>query len=133
MSPPWTWPHGSLLRAMRARMEMSEMKMPKGGRPVGARNKLQAGFLRDLAEAWEAEGKGALKIMIREHPEKFVQVCASLMPKEVSLEVAGPLSEMSDDELLEALQAVKQLRASAIAGEAIDVGTLKVIEHVKDK
>jgi hypothetical protein len=92
-----------------------------GGRSAGARNRLQAGFLRDLAEAWEAEGKDALKIMIREHPEKFVQVCASLMPKEVALEVSGPLTEMSDEELQAALQSIRQLRASAIDGVAIDI------------
>ena len=39
-----------------------------GGRPKGARNKLQSDFLRDLAEAWELEGKGALRIMVREEP-----------------------------------------------------------------
>jgi hypothetical protein len=100
-----------------------------GGRPAGARNKLQAGFLRDLAEAWEREGATALKIMIKEDPSKFVQVCASLMPKEVSLEVAGPLSEMSDDELQAALQSIRQLRANAIDGVAVDITepALKVI------
>jgi hypothetical protein len=89
-----------------------------GGRPKGARNKLQSDFLRDLAEAWELEGKGALRIMVREEPGKFVQVCASLMPKEVALEVGGPLADLSDDELLEALQAVKELRARTIELEA---------------
>jgi hypothetical protein len=89
-----------------------------GGRTNGARNKLQAGFLRDLAEAWELEGKAALRIMVKEEPSKFVQVCAGLMPKEVALEVGGPLAELSDDELLEALQAVKELRARSKNGEA---------------
>ena len=88
-----------------------------GGRPKGARNKLQTGFLRDLAEAWELEGKAALLTMVKEQPSKFVQVCASLMPKEVALEVGGPLTELSDDELREALQAVKELRARTIEGE----------------
>jgi hypothetical protein len=90
----------------------------RGGRPSGARTKLQSDFLRDLAEAWELEGKGALRIMVKEEPSRFVQVCASLMPKEVALEVGGPLAELSDDELLEALQAVKELRARTIELEA---------------
>jgi hypothetical protein len=104
---------------------------PKGGRRMGSRHRLQTEFLMDLADAWETHGKSALEIMVKKHPEKFVQACVVLMPKEVSLEVASPLSDMSDDELLDALQAVKQFRASAIAGEAIDVGTLKVIENGK--
>jgi hypothetical protein len=93
-----------------------------GGRPKNSRNKLQAGFLRDLAEAWELEGKEALRIMVKEEPSKFVQVCASLMPKEVALEVGGPLTELTDDELLEALQAVKELRARTIEAEAVELG-----------
>jgi hypothetical protein len=113
-------------------MEISMSMPPKpSGRPKGSRNKLQASFLRDLLEAWEREGAAALKVMIREEPAKFVAVCASLMPRDVAVEVTGPLSELSDDELLEALQAVKQLRASAIAGEAVELLPLKAIEHVK--
>jgi hypothetical protein len=102
------------------------MRRPNGtfvtspGRKTGARNRLQAGFLRDLAEAWELEGKGALRIMVAEDPSKFVQVCATLMPKEVALEVGGPLAELSDDELIEALQAVKELRARAIEADKLE-------------
>jgi hypothetical protein len=91
----------------------------RGGRRAGARNKLQTEFLHDLAEAWALEGKGALRIMIKEEPSRFVQVCASLIPKEVTLEVGGPLAELSDDELLEALQAVKDLRARTIEGDKV--------------
>jgi hypothetical protein len=86
----------------------------QGGRTLGARNKLQSAFLRDLAEAWERGGKAALKIMLAEEPSRFVQVCASLMPKEVALDVGGPLAELSDAELRELMEAVKQLRARTI-------------------
>jgi len=90
------------------------------GRPVGARNKLQRAFLEDLAAEWEVSGKDALKLMAIENPTKFVQCCAALMPKEVALDVSGPLSAMSDDELQAALQSIRQLRADAISGVAID-------------
>jgi hypothetical protein len=89
-----------------------------GGRPQGTRNKLQGDFLRDLSEAWSRDGASALKIMIKEHPSDFVRVCASLMPREVALDLGGPLTELSDDELLEALQAVRELRARTIDAEA---------------
>jgi hypothetical protein len=59
------------------------------GRPAGTRNKLQADFLRDLAEAWARDGASALRVMIAEQPSDFVRVCASLMPREVSLTSAG--------------------------------------------
>jgi hypothetical protein len=81
----------------------------RGGRPAGARNKLQAGFLRDLAEAWERDGQASLRIMVKEEPSKFVQVCASLMPREVSLEVGRPLSEMSDEDVHELLARFREM------------------------
>jgi hypothetical protein len=101
------------------------------GRPRGTRNKLQADFLRDLAEAWALEGPAALRIMIAEHPSDFVRVCASLMPREVSLDIGGPLTELSDDELLEALQQVRELRARTIEAEAADVSERALITESK--
>jgi hypothetical protein len=81
----------------------------RGGRSAGARNKLQAGFLRDLAEAWERDGVAALRIMVKEEPSRFVAVCAQLMPREVSLEVGRPLSEMSDDDVHELLARFREM------------------------
>jgi hypothetical protein len=94
---------------------------------------LQSAFLRDLVEAWERDGKAALSHMADEDPAKFVQVCASLMPREVALEVSGPLTEMSDEELRAALQSIRQLRASAIDGVAVDISepAMKVIAGPK--
>jgi hypothetical protein len=99
------------------------------GRPTGTRNKLQADFLRDLAEPWARDGASALRVMIAEQPSDFVRVCASLMPREVALDIGGPLTELSDDELLEALQAVKELRARTIDAEA--AGELVLIAEPK--
>jgi hypothetical protein len=100
----------------------------RGGRPAGARNKLQAGFLRDLAEAWELEGKGALRIMVKEEPAKFVQVCASLMPREVSLEVGRPLSDMSDEEVHELLARFRDMAEIADAEERVLLSAPEVID-----
>jgi hypothetical protein len=81
----------------------------RGGRPAGARNKLQAGFLRDLAEAWERDGQASLRIMVKEEPSRFVQVCASLMPKEVALEVGRPLADMTDEQVHELLARFREM------------------------
>jgi hypothetical protein len=86
--------------------------MPQGGRRAGARNKLQTSFIEDLLEAWQRDGKAALKVMMKEEPSRFVQVVASLMPKEVQLEATGPLAELTDDELNALLQHVRQERAA---------------------
>jgi hypothetical protein len=105
------------------------------GRAPGSRNKLQGDFLRDLAEAWELEGKGALRIMCKEEPTKFVQVVASLMPREVALDVSGPLAGLPDEEL-DAL--IEKIRARAIeqrqsvpaieTAKTIDVKTERVAD-----
>ena len=95
--------------------------MPAGGRRAGARNKLQTQFLEDLHEAWERDGKAALKCCIAEDPVKFVQVVAGLMPREVQLEATGPLTELSDDELTALLEHIRQERAKLIEQQPIPV------------
>jgi len=68
------------------------------GRPRGARNRLQSSFLHALASDFEAHGAAAIKICRMEEPGRYVQIIASLMPKE--LEVAhNALSELSDEDL----------------------------------
>jgi hypothetical protein len=91
----------------------------KAGRRAGARDKLQTDFLQDLAEVWALEGKGALRIMVKEEPSLFVRTVASLMPREVSMDLVGPLGDLSDQELADMLEVVRQLRASTINGKAI--------------
>lgn len=58
-----------------------------GGRPKGARNKLQEAFWKDFAAAWEANGQAALLTVAQNDPSTFVKVAASVMPKEVEATV----------------------------------------------
>jgi hypothetical protein len=110
---------------------MAKFQPGHSGRPHGARNKLQADFLHDLAEAWARDGANALKVMIADQPSDFVRVCASLMPREVALDIGGPLAELSDDELREMLEAVRQLRARTIEAEGAERGELVLIAEPK--
>lgn len=57
------------------------------GRPKGARNKLTEDFLRDACAAWEDHGVDALRAMATEEPSKFVQVIASIVPKQDQLDI----------------------------------------------
>jgi hypothetical protein len=60
---------------------------PKGasgsGRSVGIRQAFSAGFLKDLAEVWQAEGKGTMLHTAKTQPA----VCARLIPSDVKLTV----------------------------------------------
>lgn len=68
-----------------------------GGKPVGARNRLQAAFLNALGDDFAAHGKEALRRCREEKPDVYVRMVASLMPKE--LEIKRPLEDLTDDEL----------------------------------
>jgi hypothetical protein len=57
---------------------------PKG-RPKGAKSKLQEAFWKDLAGAWQTYGIAAIEKMAQDDPAKFVQVVASVMPKDIEI------------------------------------------------
>jgi len=61
---------------------------PGPGRPPGSKARLAEDFFRDISEAWAKDGIDALTKMIAANPDKFVQVVANLMPKEMVAEVA---------------------------------------------
>jgi hypothetical protein len=59
-----------------------------GGRPKGARSKLGEAYVADLRDCWETHGAVALARCATEEPAQFVRVVASLMPKDINLNVA---------------------------------------------
>ena len=61
------------------------------GRPKGARSKLSETFLKDALEAWEDNGKTALKAMADEKPNEFAKMIAGILPKEHTGEDGAPL------------------------------------------
>jgi len=79
-----------------------------GGKPAKSRNRLQGTFLRTLADDFEVNGKQAIVTMRLEKPAEYIKVIASLMPKEVEI-TTTPLDEMTDDQIDQALAALKQL------------------------
>ena len=59
---------------------------PKG-RPKGAKNKLSEDFLSELSRVFREKGGEAIDRMCDEHPTDFIRCIASLVPKELLLEV----------------------------------------------
>jgi hypothetical protein len=57
------------------------------GRPKGARSKLADSFLHDLAQHWSKNGKTALEAAYKKNPVEYVRVVASLLPKNVAVDV----------------------------------------------
>lgn len=58
------------------------------GRPLGSRNKLSEYFLHELADHFEEHGREAIEQVFRERPGEYLRIIASLIPKELMLEVA---------------------------------------------
>lgn len=87
-----------------------------GGKPVGARNRLQGAFLNDLADDYEANGKKAIEACRREDPVAYVRAIIALMPKE--LEIKRPLEDMTDVDIAAAIATLR----SAVAAQTAAAG-----------
>jgi hypothetical protein len=66
-----------------------------GGRPKGARSKLGEAFLEDLRDAWNEHGATALARCATEEPAQFVRVVASLLPRDVDINVTATIDATS--------------------------------------
>lgn len=86
-----------------------------GGKPVGSKNRLQADFLREMADDFAEHGREAITVMRTEKPAEYIRAIASLMPKE--LEITKPLDDVSDEELNAAITAVRAVIAAQAVGE----------------
>jgi hypothetical protein len=60
-----------------------------GGRRPGARNKLGEAFLEDLRDSWNEFGPSALARCAEEDPAGYCRIVASLMPRDVDINVTG--------------------------------------------
>lgn len=89
------------------------IKKGSGGRVAGTRNKLSHAFLSDAIEAWQEHGKDALRIVFHEKPDVFLRVIASIIPRELIMTEGDMLDTLSDDDVLDALKAVREERARA--------------------
>jgi hypothetical protein len=98
-----------------ARDKKSGQFLPgNGGRPQGSRNKLQAKFMDALAADFETEGDAVIRFVRADKPVDYLKIIASVLPKEL-LMPDSPLSEVSDDDLAEAIaiyRAMKEKKAA---------------------
>lgn len=69
-----------------------------GGKPVNARNKLNADFLNRLAADFQKHGKSAIEAAREKDPMGYVKALCALQPKQI--EQTQPLDDLTDAELL---------------------------------
>jgi hypothetical protein len=102
---------------------LRKIKMPKGNpnpspatrfsadnpgraKQKGARDRLTANFLTELAESFEQHGRQAIQAVMLLDTPKYLQIVAALVPKLV--EVTRTIDEVSDEELAAAISAVTE-------------------------
>jgi hypothetical protein len=95
------------------------------GRPKGVRNRLQSTFLYALAEDFEKHGADAIKICRVEEPARYVQIVASLMPRELEIEHQTATSDLDDEQLDNLITQIRQ--------HLLETKPMKVIEPKSDK
>jgi hypothetical protein len=66
-----------------------------GGRKPGSRAKLGELFVSDLRDAWSEHGAEALRRCAEEEPGQFCRIVASLLPKDVNINMSVDVSEFA--------------------------------------
>jgi len=85
-------------------------------RPKGAHNKLGEEFLTQLCDDFEAHGAAVIERVRQEDPATYIRVIASLVPRDIKIDRrldAGPLSDLTGDELAALLYAARNAVAMA--------------------
>jgi hypothetical protein len=85
-----------------------------GGRKKGSRDRLSSAFLYELANDFEQNGAGVIKIARIEKPVEYLRIIASVLPKELVVE-ANALSDISDEELAAHITLLQKLKTKAVA------------------
>ncbi len=72
-----------------------------GGKPVHARNAITNSFLKRLAKDFEEHGEQAICELREKDPGAYLRIVASLVPKDMSLNISGSaLDKLTDEQLI---------------------------------
>lgn len=82
-----------------------QFKPGNPGRPKGARNKLGEAFIEDLHKSWEAQGPEVIERVIKDKPEQYLKVIASLMPKDLNVNI-NQMDDLTDEQLIQRIRSL---------------------------
>lgn len=82
-----------------------------GGKPTGARNALNAKFLKALSEDFDVGGLEAIQKCREEDPSAYIRALVALQPKE--LEVVRGFGDLTDEQLAAAIAAARSLASAS--------------------
>ena len=88
-----------------------------GGSLEATRRSFNKDFLLALAADFKKHGAAAIEKVRKTQPAAYMKICALLVPREMKLEHSGGVKDLTDEELEQAIAAIKAMLA-AQAGEA---------------
>lgn len=91
------------------------------GRPKGARNKLGEAFIQALHDSFVEHGPETIETVRTEKPDQYLKVIASLLPREMTLNI-NDAESLSDDELIERIRELDAAIHPFLAGRAGGAG-----------
>lgn len=80
------------------------------GRPLGARSKLSEKFLVALHDDFMVHGPKVVERVRIDHPEVYLKVVASLLPREFHVTNENMFDGVSDERLHEIIDAIRRIR-----------------------
>jgi hypothetical protein len=97
-----------------------------GGNAQRSRHALNADTIREMHAAFRQGGREAIDKVMRTQPAVFLKLLVLLVPRQMTLDHSGGVKSMSDEEIEQAIEAIKTMLAER-AGEAAKVieGTAK--------
>jgi hypothetical protein len=102
-----------------------------GGNAQRTRHIFTKAFLEALTEHFHRHGREVIERVARDQPAAYMKICALLVPKEFKMERTGGVKDLTDEELDQAIAALKEFiarpaeeGAKVIDGEAEVVPSL---------
>lgn len=93
-----------------------------GGKPVNARNSLNASFLKALSKEFNEYGEDAIRQVREKDPSTFIKVLAALQPKE--MEITRYMDGITDEQLDAAIVAARAIIACENTGTRKEAETV---------
>src|SRR5262249_24873861 len=94
-----------------------------GGSLEGTRRSLNKDFLLAFSDHFKREGPKVIAKVARQQPAAYLKALVMLVPKEMKVEHQDGIKAMTDEQLDQALAALRQLladREAAAAGQLVD-------------
>jgi hypothetical protein len=107
----------------------------------GSRRAFSADFIRTLADDFRLHGRQAIEKVRKQQPAAYMKICALLVPREMKVEHTNPVSSLTDEQLEQAIGALREMiakradqaeaAAKTIEGEVVQAAALAAPERAK--